>query len=183
MLHDAWENQVFGHGVDHTTLAFTSCCYRPSRSAKGESFRAFSGVSWAGAQSWTCPWPSRFPGIWRSFSKPLFSTASHSSAFPPEILGLSIIHSNCYLLPAAAMTKTFTSKWLWPTPQVAVDRFQVRWNKNKPFRTVFFQGAKQQVKGWRLFVNEIWTAPSGIRRVGCYFQGYCWSRKWEMGLG
>ena len=73
--------------VYNPASTFTPCLHRASRSVKGD-VGFFSGLSWACAQRCICVWTARFPGIFQSFSKPLWT--SQSLNFPFRIFRQSL---------------------------------------------------------------------------------------------
>lgn len=55
-------------------------------------------------------WPSGFPGISRSFSKPLFSNAWNAPAIHLTIFCVIFVCLNWYILPQLAVTSSFAYK-------------------------------------------------------------------------
>lgn len=141
---------TFSHEVDNTALAFTSCWYRPSRSAKGEIFKAFSGP-------FLCMFMTRNAcGILDSqeylqtvqspyYPKHLILQPSHSRFLVSPLFTPTVI--NC---PMQQWLKHFpvNNFYQHPTPNTQnLCKFQVRWNKDETFQPVFFLwGANRQVK-------------------------------------
>lgn len=69
--------------------------------------RAFSGLFWARVQARACAWTARFLGLGGSFSKPLFSKAVHTSAFPLKLLFV-------YLFQLLSLASGGISEYIYP---------------------------------------------------------------------
>lgn len=111
--------------------------------------RAFLSLFWACDQPWVCVGPLRFPGICRSFSKPLFPKVSHSPAFPPKLYGLSIVFPSFIPWPRQQGLMHFSLNDCNKCPHsvgvLVLGELWINGNKDKLLELVL-QGATKQVK-------------------------------------
>lgn len=135
-----------------------------------------SGLFWTGILPFAYVWLSKFSGISRSFSEPLFHKVSYSPAFSPDFR--PIVCDNGHHWPQVAKACSFAFQLFWGTSPLKLllhPEKVLRQSKDKLLVSVF-QGAPRKIKTDKHNYFGIRSAPlppksrTHTRNSGCCLQ-------------